>query len=96
MVTEEKALEEQNLDEAAKYLAKSWELWRNSVIHSHPDLDHKDFKEIIRGLKAWSKNDDPAVRYWWLVFIAYYVESDIENRFGKVFSDKLLSALSGK
>jgi hypothetical protein len=96
MVTEEKALEQITIGELAEYLSKDWKSWRNAVVHSHPDLDHKNFKEAVRLIKAWQKRDpnsEELTTYLLIWLIASHVESDVEAKFEKWFADKFSSVL---
>jgi hypothetical protein len=96
MVIEEKALEEIPISELAKHFAEEWKNWRNTIVHSHPDLDHTTFKEIVKSIKAWQKRDPSAEELCTFILIlltASFVESDIETKFEKAFADKFSSVL---
>lgn len=96
MAIEEKALEEISISELAKQFSKDWGTWRNSVVHSRPELDHKTFKEIVSWIKTWQKRDPGAeelAMFFLTLLLASYVEADIEEKFEKVFAGKFSSVL---
>ncbi|HEY7545122.1 MAG TPA: hypothetical protein VID27_09580 [Blastocatellia bacterium] len=96
IATEEKALDKANLNELGKSISNELRSWRNAVVHSPAALSQKDFREIVRWLKAWRERDPQAEGYFTALLtllLASYVEADIEERFEKVFTDRFLSLL---
>jgi hypothetical protein len=103
--TEEKAIEGDSLTERmagelAEYFSKKHRQYSSgSSVHYGDSLRHlnrKELNEAVRWVESWRRTEpsgEELARFLLMLLIAWYVQTDVEERFEKVFSEKFLSVL---
>jgi hypothetical protein len=97
MVTKEKALKEGMLEQET--LREMSNYFRHYFTHSsyHPDIDRREFKEVVRLLKYWREKtgiSDSYFRSFLMLWLAWHIQSEVEGRFEKAFLRKFESLLN--